>query len=284
MTDTPRPISSLSPLAPGLDHPEGVAWGPDGKVYAGGEAGQVYRINLADGNTQTYANTGGFVLGIAHDAAANAYLCDQNLRQIVKVTPNGTTSPYSAGSAEQPMRVPNYPVFDAVGNLYVSDSGDWGQRNGFIWRIKPGGTADIWDRQANGFTNGMCLGPDGNSLFVVESSPPLISMININADGTAGERTIIVELPRNVPDGVAFDAAGNLFISLYNPNIIYKFTNGKLNVVYDDWEQIMLVAPTNIAFGGANMKTLLIANLCGWNLNTTQMDIPGLPVKYPNLS
>ncbi len=27
----------------GLDHPEGVAWGPEGKLYAGGEAGQLYR-------------------------------------------------------------------------------------------------------------------------------------------------------------------------------------------------------------------------------------------------
>ena len=32
----------------GLDHPEGVALGPDGNIYAGGEAGQVYRINYEE--------------------------------------------------------------------------------------------------------------------------------------------------------------------------------------------------------------------------------------------
>ena len=54
---------TISVLPSGLDHPEGVAWGPDSRVYAGGEAGQVYRINLADNACEAYANTGGFVLG-----------------------------------------------------------------------------------------------------------------------------------------------------------------------------------------------------------------------------
>jgi gluconolactonase len=279
----PRSISTLSVVAPGLDHPEGVAWGPDGKAYAGGEAGQVYRINLEDGSFEAFANTGGFVLGMAHDSAGNIYACDQNLQQVVKVTPGGDVSRYSAGSADQPMRVPNYPVFDAAGNLYVSDSGEWGKHNGFIWRVKPGGEADIWDTSASGFTNGMCLGPDGRSLYVVESCPPLISRIPINADGSAGAREVVVELPRNVPDGVAFDVENNLYISLYNPNIIYQYKNGNLITLYDDWEQFILVAPTNIAFGGADMKTLLIANLCGWSLATAPMDIAGIQVQYPTL-
>jgi gluconolactonase len=282
MTD-PRPISTLSVLAPGLDHPEGVAWGPDGKVYAGGEAGQVYRVNLEDGTFEAFANTGGFVLGLAHDSAGSVYECDQGLQSVMKVTPSGEVSVYSKGNGDQPMRLPNYPVFDAAGNLFVSDSGEWAKQDGFIWRIKPGGESEVWDRQANGFTNGMCLSPDGGALYVVESGPPLISRIPINSDGSAGQREVVVELPRNVPDGVAFDSEGTLYISLYNPNIIYRFKDGSLTALYDDWEQLILVAPTNIAFGGADMKTLLIANLCGWSLATTRMDVAGLPVQYPTL-
>jgi gluconolactonase len=118
---------------------------------------------------------------------------------------------------------------------------------------------------------------------VVESSPPLISRIPINEHGSAGQRTVIVELPRNVPDGVAFDVEGNLYVSLYNPNIIYRYKDNKLVTLYDDWEQLILVAPTNIAFGGKDMKTLLIASLCGWNLVTAPMEVTGIPVKYPNL-
>ena len=277
-------LLDVTVLSPGLDHPEGVAWGPDGKVYAGGEAGQIYRFSLGDEAAEAFANTGGFALGLAHDSAGNTYVCDQGRRELVKVTPSGQVSTYSAGTADQHMRVPNYPVFDADGNLYVSDSGDWGARNGFIWRLRPGGRAEIWDRQADGFTNGMCLGPDGRSLYIVESTPPLISKIPFNADGSAGPRSVVVELPRTVPDGVAFDAEGNLYISFYNPNLIQRFgADGRLVTLYDDWEQLKLVAPTNIAFGGPDLKTLLIANLCGWNLASAPMSIAGLPVQYPRV-
>ena len=34
---------ALSNVGLAFDHPEAVAWGPDGNAYAGGEAGQLYR-------------------------------------------------------------------------------------------------------------------------------------------------------------------------------------------------------------------------------------------------
>ena len=266
-----------------FDHPEAVAWGPDSRTYAGGEAGQLYRFDLDGGELEVVARVpGGFLLGLAHDAAGNTYACNDRAPAVHRITPEGEVSVYSSGSSEQKMRVPNYPVFDDAGNLYVSDSGNWGARDGFIWKIAPGGLASIWDRQANGFTNGMCLSADGRHLYVVESSPPLISRIEIRLDGSAGDREILVELPRQVPDGVALDVDSNLYISLYNPNIIYRLTpKGKLETLYDDWEQLMLVAPTNIAFGGSDMRTLIIASLCGWSVHTARMDVEGLRARYP---
>ncbi len=269
-----------------FDHPEAVAWGPDGRAYAGGEAGQLYRFDLDGGPLEELARVpGGFLLGLAHDAAGNTYACDDRAPAVHRITSAGKVSIYANGNAAQKMRVPNYPVFDDAGNLYVSDSGTWGGRDGFIWKIAPGGRADIWDGQANGFTNGMCLSADGRHLYVAESSPPLISRIEIETNGSPGRREVLVELPRQVPDGVALDVNGNLYISLYNPNIVYRLTpEGKLETLYDDWEQLMLVAPTNIAFGGAGMKTLIIASLCGWSVHTARLAAAGLPVRYPQLA
>jgi gluconolactonase len=274
----------LTVLDADLDHPEGVAWGADGRVYAGGEAGQVYRLNLADGSYDEYANTGGNILGLALDSDTNVYVCDMALQQVVRVAPDGFWSTYSAGTPSRPMRLPNYPVFDDAGNLYVSDSGDWGEKNGLIFRVRPGGATEVWNETAAGFTNGMCLAADGRALYVVESSPPLVSKVEIRGDGTAGARTVVVELPRTVPDGLALDIEGNLYISLYNPNVVYRYSSiGDLSVMYDDWEQLKLLAPTNIAFAGPELKKLVIANLCGRHLAIAPMVVPGLSLRYPML-
>ena len=282
MTDAKLDLHNVGHL---FDHPEAVAWGPDGYAYAGGEAGQLYRFDLQGGPCQTMTQiAGGFLLGLAHDAAGNTYACDERGACVHRITPQGTVSTYSCGSSDQAMRVPNYPVFDDAGNLYVSDSGGFGQQDGWIWRIRPGGEAAIWDQSANGFTNGMCLSADGRALYVAESSPPLISRLEINADGSAGARRVLIELPRTVPDGLALDVAGNLYISLYNPNIIYRLSPaGELLTLVDDWQQLQLVAPTNIAFGGANMQTLIIASLCGWSVHTAVMPVAGLRLCYPDM-
>ena len=47
-----------------FDHPEAVAWGPDGRAYAGGEAGQLYRFGLDGKVIEEVARVqGGFLLG-----------------------------------------------------------------------------------------------------------------------------------------------------------------------------------------------------------------------------
>jgi len=95
---------------------------------------------------------------------------------------------------------------------------------------------------------------------------------------------VLVALPRTVPDGVALDEAGNLYISHYNPNLIQRLSpDGTLVTLIDDWQQLQLIAPTNIAFGGPDRKTLLIASLCGWSIHTALMPVPGLRLRYPSL-
>ncbi|MFN8379677.1 MAG: SMP-30/gluconolactonase/LRE family protein [Anaerolineae bacterium] len=278
------PLTELKVLVSGLDHPEGVAYAPDGNVYASGEAGQVYRVHMADQSFSQFGSTGGFGLGIAVDAHSNLYVCDMGVKAVVKVMPDGTTAPYSTGTHELPLTVPNYPVFDGAGRLYVSNSGGWGQQNGLIYRVHPGGDTEIWSQAAAGYTNGMALSPDQRFLYVVESIPALISRIAIQPDGGAGEREVVVELPNTVPDGIAFDAEGNLYIACYAPDRIYRFTaQGVLETLLDDWARISLNAPTNLAFAGPDRRTLVIASLGGYSLAAIDVGVPGLPLHYPLL-
>ena len=77
----------------GLDHPECVAWGCDGYLYAGGEAGQVYRIDIENGVFEKFAKTPGFVGGICQDWSRNLYVCSSG--SVYRITPQGFVEVYS---------------------------------------------------------------------------------------------------------------------------------------------------------------------------------------------
>jgi gluconolactonase len=274
----------ITTVVDGLDHPEGVAWGPDGFLYAGGEAGQIYKIDVEAQTTQQIASTQGFVLGLALDRDGNIYACDSVRAAVLRITPQGEVTETSSGTANRPMQTPNYPVFDQHGNLYVSDSGAWPEGGGCIYRINADGSTEVWSIETPNFANGLALSPDGRHLYVVESVLPGVSRIPIQPDGTAGPPEIVVKLPQTVPDGLAFDEDGGLYISCYRPDRIYTHDpDGSLHVFADDFQGTILAGPTNVAFGGQDMSTLFIASLGRWHIGRTQVQVAGARLHYPAL-
>ncbi|HKF92702.1 MAG TPA: hypothetical protein VKC52_14635 [Acidimicrobiia bacterium] len=63
-------------LVDGLDHPEGVCWDPFAEVlWAGGEAGQLYRVDLEARAAEEVSRAPGFLLGLAGDGRGRVVLC-----------------------------------------------------------------------------------------------------------------------------------------------------------------------------------------------------------------
>ena len=284
MSSTMRSLGEFRTYADGLDHPEGVAVGPDGTVYAGGEAGQVYRIE-ADGTVTEVARTGGFLLGLAVDGNGIVYACDISRREVVRVDPaSGGVDTYSTGAPEAPFRNPNWPVFDEAGNLFVTDSGGWKADDGHIVVIAPGGATSVWSRATPRFPNGACLTADGAALLVIESTHPGVSRIAIEPDGSAGAASVVCELPGSVPDGLAIDETGGIYVACYRPDRIYYVDpSGRVEVYADDPEGTVLAAPTNVTFLGANRRTMLVGSLGRWHLAACEVDAPGVALRYPQV-
>lgn len=264
--------ASIRTLVDGLDHPEGVCWSPnEGLLYAGGEAGQLYRFPLEGGDAELVATVpGGSILGLAIDGSGAGYLCDIGNGRVQRVSPDGRIEPYGA-----PIAYPNYPVFDGDGRLWVSDSGDWDGGNGAIVRIDPDGATE---RVADGlnFSNGLAIADD--RLFAVESSSSRIVRLPL----VGGEPDPVITLDRAIPDGLAFDAEGGLWIGCWQPNRVYRLDpDGTLDVVVDDWKGVFAPTPTNLAFAGPDLDVLALASLSTQAVSAVDTTVRGAPLSYP---
>src|SRR4051794_7353833 len=101
-------MSDVRTLATGLDHPEGVALGPDGRLYAGGEAGQLYRVDADSGDVeQIAASDGGFMLGLCLDAAGAVYVCDAGRGAVLRLDACGRLEPWCEAAGGTRLTYPN---------------------------------------------------------------------------------------------------------------------------------------------------------------------------------
>src|SRR4051794_38547675 len=161
------PIESFKIFATGLDHPECLAFDRQGFLWAGGEAGQIYRID-PQGKVTTVTNLGAFCGGLAFSPADVLYVCCP-AQGVVRVEASGDTSIFATHAGEHKMICPNYGVFDAEGNYYVTDSGVWKKNNGFLLRFTPDGKGQVIGGPY-GYANGLALSADEKFLFMVESN------------------------------------------------------------------------------------------------------------------
>jgi gluconolactonase len=131
------------------------------------------------------------------------------------------------------------------------------------------------------FPNGLAFSADEARLYVVESRLPGVRVFGL-VDGQLGPQDRELVLPDDVPDGVALDSSGALYIGCWRPDRVYRWTeDGKLEIFLDDPTAEYLNSPTNLCFGGPTLTRLYLASLGGWTVTEIDVDIPGVPISLP---
>ncbi len=134
------------------------------------------------------------------------------------------------------------------------------------------GAGALWWDRPMAFANGMVLSEDGRSLYVVETFGRRVSRIAIGDDGApAGIATYVENLP-GLPDGLALDRAGRLYISCYEPSRILRAPvgGGSVEIFAEDVTAHLVCHPTNIAFSGS---ALYAANLGRWHITRIETGV-----------
>lgn len=253
------PLSAASVFFDGLRHPECVAVDARGDVWCGGEEGEVYRIAADGSSRELVACSGGATLGLAFDDRGDLLVCDAVRRTVDRLdVASGRLEPF-AREREGRMRVPNFPVVDVRrGCVYVSDSWSFDEAGPGIWRFDlRTGEGSLWYDRPLRFANGMALDLGGDALFVAETFARRVVRVPIDGAGLPGEPEVVAASIERLPDGLALDVQGNLYVSCYEPSRLYRLRRdgGELELFVDDPEAHMLCHPTNCAFRGRQMFT-----------------------------
>src|SRR5688572_13867964 len=223
------------------DRPGGIAIDTAGNLYFADQGNRRIRKVTPGGLITTVAGNGGAlsngdggpavnaglagVRGLAIDASNNLYIADPVSHVVRKVTPGGIITTVAGsgipgfsgdnGAATSARLNQPYGVdIDAQGNLYIADTG-----NSAVRRVTPQGTITTVFAPVNSFPLSVAVDAAGAvyigayrecSLLKWNGSSLVRFAGRANACVADGDGGTALAAGMGAPDGIAFDAAGNL--------------------------------------------------------------------------
>ena len=287
----------LQPIAPGdftkvavgIDRPEDVVVAKDGRVFASDHQCAVAEI-LPDGSFKRMGPKGGAPNGINMDRQgrvliANFGIYDREEGPLQRFDPaTGQHETLVAEVGGKRLTSANYPVMDRAGNIWCANSTHaetWpqaldGRDDGFIFVLRPDGSSEIVAEGLR-FPNGMALSADEAFLFCAQTSGADVMRFAILPGGKlgpgerygpalgklqepGGAQVAMAEL--GYTDGVGMDAEGNLWVCLPAANKVVAITPAlEVITVIDDPSGEVVNHPTNLTWGGADLRDLYIGSI-----------------------
>lgn len=218
--------------------------------------------------------------GLAIDFNGTILAGSQKDRGIVTVDIGaGTTSPLvtTDGSGKKFNSVNDLTV-RTDGTIYFTDPdyqlGGRTNETGIkgVYRYSVSKAVSIVDSQFNQ-PNGISLSPDESTLYVADTAANRIRKFTVAADGSTSGKTDFATVTS--PDGGGVDCAGNLYWAS-------NAAPGKVVVLSQAGTQLGTISlsandkPTNVAFGGADHKTLYVST-SPRKIYAVTLNIPGFP-------
>jgi gluconolactonase len=284
----PIPTDAFTKIAIGIDRPEDVVVGPDGRVFASDHQCAVAEI-FADGSFKRLGPKGGAPNGLNMDRLgrvliANFGIYDREDGPLQRFDPaTGAHETLLAEVGGKRLTSSNYPVMTADGNIWCANSTHaetWpqaldGRTDGFIFVLRPDGSSAIVAEGLK-FPNGLALSADEAFLFCAQTSGADVLRFPVLPGGRlgVGERYGPVLGALNTPDrqhpvetlgytdGVGMDADGNVWVCLPAANkVVAIMPSLEVVTVIHDPSGETVNHPTNVTWGGADLKDLYIGSI-----------------------
>ena len=226
----------------GEEGPEHIMIGPDGKLYTTVASGKILRMAQDGSGQETFASTGGRVLGFDFDAQGQLVAADA-VKGLLSISQDGKVSVLTDKVDGDPIRYADAVVVAKSGKMYFSDAStrfgpaQWGgtfeasildileqSATGRILEYDPATRATRILAQGLSFANGVALSQDEASLFVNETGKYRVWKLAVGAqklqlgDGPppAGAQVLFENLP-GYPDNLMRGRDGKIWLGFAKP-------------------------------------------------------------------
>ena len=264
---------SWTTVAHGIVAPEGPASDRQDNVYLVSRwTGRVLKVD-ASGQVSDVVHTGGKPQSVAFLQSGDLLLADAENHALQRITPEGVLTTVADTVEGQHFLGPNDLVVGDGRVVYMTDPGLNFAEPGRILRIEiDSGRTSILSN-GHHFPNGITITADGRYLMIAESVTHRVLRFELlEGGGRLGQVEVFYQFPDHHPDGIAFDAKGNLLVTLCG--------SGRLAVVSPQ-RRIIASIPTggsnctNCVFGGDNFQTLYLTEDCQEAILSTNWPVPG---------
>jgi sugar lactone lactonase YvrE len=329
--------SDLSYIGEDLQRPECILAKPDGSLWAADARGGVVHIK-PDGSqeiiTQIFEEKfeeavddaarfteGTLPNGMAFGRDGQLYISNFGTDVLEVMAPDGETTTLYDSIDGEPIGKVNFVLRDSKDRLWLTVSTrikNWMQAispdvaDGYVALADESGLRIVADGFA--FTNEVRLDAKEEYIYIVETTGQCVSRMKVAEDGALSNREVFgpskLGTPgkNGFPDGITFDAYGNLWGTLVMSDEIFAITpEGEYHVILDDnneaasealetafrnneaTPELMLatggtIAPwfASVTFGGPDLKTAYIGSLRGTRIPYFTSPVAGLPMAHWN--
>lgn len=234
---------------------EGPRWWAGQLLWVDVIAGLLHRFDPEEGTDR--AVDLGDVLGMVAPRRAGGLVAalggsvvhlDADLREVGRsdVEPN------------QPANRLNDGRCDAAGRLWIGTMRrDGTGTQGALYRIDPDGSVHPQLRDV-GLSNGLEWSPDGHRMYYIDTPTRRVDVFDYDVEvGQASNRRPLLDVPEGhgLPDGMAVDADGCLWVACYGGWAVRRYTPAG---VLDRQVGLPAAHVTACAFGGPDLRDLYI--------------------------
>jgi sugar lactone lactonase YvrE len=276
-------MRTLNVLLDGLCFPEGPRWHDGRLFFSDMHAHRVMSVDL-HGKSEAIVEVPAWPSGLGWLPDGRMLIVSMTDRRLLRLDRDGLKVAADLGKLASFHC--NDMVVDAKGRAYIGNFGYDLHANAKpqfaeIILVTPDGAARVVADQM-GFPNGTVITPDGRTLIVGESTRGRLTAFDIQPDGALANRRVWAEIQSAIPDGIALDAEGAIWVAAPGSGEVIRVRDGGRIA-----ERIKVGTQAFACMlGGPGRRTLFvltaetsdpeqcIAKKSG-RIETTEVDVPG---------